>query len=69
MLQELGGWKDIKSVQRYAHFNVETLKGYAKGLGIVSGIDVKKDNKKSQTSNTGKWLKNLALECGSGGWI
>ncbi|WP_238843426.1 tyrosine-type recombinase/integrase [Thiomicrorhabdus xiamenensis] len=42
VLQELGGWKDIKSVQKYAHFNVDTLRGYAKGLGIVSGIETKK---------------------------
>lgn len=34
VLQELGGWKDIKSVQRYAHFNVDTLRGYAKRPGI-----------------------------------
>lgn len=42
VLQELGSWKDMKSVQRYAHFNVESLRGYAKGLGIPTGIPNKK---------------------------
>jgi len=28
VLQELGGWADLRSVQKYAHYNVETLRQY-----------------------------------------
>jgi integrase len=37
VLQELGGWSDVRMVQRYAHLAPEHLSGYADKLSGMSG--------------------------------
>ena len=38
VLRELGGWSDIRTVQRYAHLAPEHLSGYAETLCELESV-------------------------------
>jgi hypothetical protein len=38
VLQELGGWSDVRMVQRYAHLAPEHLSAYAGNISGLRGV-------------------------------
>jgi integrase len=42
VLQELGGWNDIRMVQRYAHLSAEHLAKYAERMSALRSVDTKR---------------------------